>query len=195
MKRLLVGAGAVALGLALMTATAAAQSRWSVGAGGGGTIPIGNWNNTAVSGWIAYANGVYRMNEVVGIRLDVSYSENKGKSVPSVSGLKYPTVNNTLVLAYLEAHMPSEGKLDVYGGLGGGVSLLKFTGVLTGNETKSTKGAVSALLGLGYPLSGKLDIVGEGRFNTVFNGTFNPSTSKGTNLSELTATLGLRLRF
>jgi len=175
-----------------MTATAAAQSSWSVGAGGGGTIPIGNWNNTAVSGWIAYANGTYRIHEVVGIRLDVSYSENKGKSISTNSGLKFPTVNNTMVLAYVEAH--TEGTLDVYGGLGGGVSLLKFTGPLTGNTTNSTKGAVSALLGLGYPLSGKLDILGEGRFVTVFNGTFNPSTGTGTNLSELTATLGLRLR-
>jgi len=186
----------VALGLALTTATAAAQSSWSVGAGAGGAIPIANFNNTAVSGWIAYANGVYRLNnEVVGIRLDVSYSENKGKSIPNVAGLKFPTTNNLLVLAYLEAHVPTEEKLDVYGALGGGVSSVKYKGVITGNETKSTKGAISALLGLAFPIAGKLDVVGEGRFTTVFNGTFNPSTQSGTNLNMLTGTLGLRLRF
>jgi hypothetical protein len=202
-KRLLAGAGVLALGLALVTSNADAQSKWAIGAGAGGNLPIGNWNNTALSGWLAYVNGAYRFQGgtgVAAIRVDVSFSENKGKVVPPApgaqpTGLTFPTTKQTLALAYLELHNPTAEKLDVYLGVGGGASRLTYQTVASGKSYDTTKGALGVLLGLGYPIFGKLDITGEGRFTTVFNGTFNPTTGKASNLNQLTATLGGRFRF
>jgi len=202
-KRLLVGAGVLALGLALVTSNAGAQSTWSIGAGAGGNLPIGNWNNTALSGWLAYANGAYRFQGGTGVaalRVDVSYSENKGKVVPpspggQPTGFTFPTTKQLLALAYLELHNPTAEKLDVYFGAGGGVSRVTIETVASGKSYDTTKGALSLLLGLAYPIFGKLDITGEGRFTTVFDATFNPTTGSASNLNQLTATLGGRFRF
>jgi len=190
----------VALGLALVASTAAGQTNWAISAGGGGIVPVGEWSNTAANGWIAYLSGAYRFdsqNRVPAIRLDVSYGENEGRAFPAPpSGFTYPKIKQLNVLAYLQLHVaPTSEKLDVYLGAGGGASRLTIVASRSGKTFSSTKGALSALVGLAYPIAGTLDILGEGRGIMVFNGTFNPTTGAAANLNELAFTLGLRLRF
>lgn len=162
---------AVAALISLGAHTAEAQQGLMFGVGGGATIPLGNFDDVAKTGWHGMAVVGYNSpSSPVGFRVDGLYGENDFDA----SGGKTKLAGGLASAIYA---FSTGGKARPYLIGGAGLFNVKASVNVGGNtvEDSETKFAAGGGLGLAFPIGSDSRLFLEGRYVSVFTDTRSTS--------------------